>query len=93
MGTNPADTLTNVDSTISGAGEIGAGDGDLTLVNEVQGTIVANVSGGTLILDTGNTIVSKESTMTTNDTVFCRLTIRVAGGTVAGGTLEFAAQS
>src|SRR6202034_649559 len=94
VGTNPADTLTNVDNTISGAGEIGAGDGDLTLVNEVQGTIVANVSGGTLILDTGNTIVNQGQLEATNGGIL-QIDDPVAGGTaiVAGGTLEFAAQA
>ena len=51
------DTLENVDNTITGAGTIGdAGNGELALVNDVNGTIVAN--GGTLTLDTGNTIVN-----------------------------------
>ena len=51
------DTLENVDNTITGAGTIGdAGNGELALVNDVNGTIVA--TGGTLTLDTGNTIVN-----------------------------------
>ena len=58
VGTSPGSTLTNVDNTISGAGQIGIGDGNLTLVNEAHGTIDANVAGGTLTLDTGNTIVN-----------------------------------
>ena len=44
VGTGPSDTLTNVDNTISGAGQIGSGDGTLTLVNEAHGTIEANVA-------------------------------------------------
>src|ERR1700728_313585 len=47
-------TLTNVDNTIIGSGTIGTGDGSLTLVNGVDGTIEA--AGGTLILNTGNAI-------------------------------------
>ena len=58
VGTNVGATLTNLDNTISGAGQIGAGDGNLTLVNETAGTIDANYADGTLTLDTGNTIVN-----------------------------------
>ena len=58
VGANADATLTNVDNTISGAGQIGAGDGNLTLVNETAGTIDANIAGGTLTLDTGNSIVN-----------------------------------
>jgi hypothetical protein len=58
VGTSPGSTLTNVDNTISGAGQIGIGDGSLTLVNEAAGTIDANIAGGTLTLDTGHTIVN-----------------------------------
>ena len=47
-------TLTNVDNTISGAGQLG--DGQMTLVNE--GSIVATGSNA-LVIDTGaNTIVN-----------------------------------
>ena len=53
FGTTAATTLTNVDNTISGAGQIGLGDGNLTLVNEAHGTIDANISGGTLTLRYG----------------------------------------
>ncbi|HMK70186.1 MAG TPA: hypothetical protein VK442_04360, partial [Xanthobacteraceae bacterium] len=56
--TSPGSTLTNVDNTISGAGQIGIGDSNLTLVNETAGTINANIAGGTLTLDTGNTITN-----------------------------------
>ncbi len=58
VGTNPADTLTNIDNTISGAGQIGSGDGSLTLVNGASGIIAANVNGTTLTLDTGAPIVN-----------------------------------
>ena len=58
VGANADATLTNVDNTISGAGQIGTGDGNLTLVNEAAGTIDANIAGGILTLDTGNTIVN-----------------------------------
>ncbi len=48
--------LDNIDNTISGAGTIGSGNGDLILTNESDGTIDADVSGATLSLNTGNTI-------------------------------------
>ncbi len=54
FGSDPSVTLTNVDNTISGAGQLG--DGQMTLVNE--GTIVATGSNA-LVIDTGgNTIVN-----------------------------------
>jgi hypothetical protein len=55
-GTGSSTTLTNLDNTIAGAGEIGTGDGTLTLANETHGTINANVAGASLVLDTGATI-------------------------------------
>jgi hypothetical protein len=56
--TGSADTLTNVDNTIAGAGQIGTGDGTLTLANEAHGTIDAHVAGASLLLDTGATIAN-----------------------------------
>ena len=52
------DTLENVDNSISGYyGTIGdAGNAELALVNDVNGTIDAK--GGTVTVDTGNTIVN-----------------------------------
>ncbi len=48
------DTLVNVDNTIVGGGTIGdAGNGELALVNGVEGTILTE---GILIFDTGHTI-------------------------------------
>ena len=47
--------LDNSDNTISGVGTIG-GNGGLTLVNEAAGTVDA--TGGTLTLDTGNTVTN-----------------------------------
>ena len=46
---SPAE-LDNVDNTISGAGTIGAGNGQLTLINEAGGTIDADIGGGALTL-------------------------------------------
>jgi large repetitive protein len=63
VGTNANATLTNVDNTISGAGQIGIGDGNLTLVNQTAGTIDANFAGGTLALDTGSNIITNYGTL------------------------------
>jgi len=58
FGTDPTVTLTNVDNTISGAGQIG--EGQMTLVN--SGTIIAN---GTqvLVIDTGSNVVINSGTL------------------------------
>ena len=57
-GTLSSVTLTNVDNTISGAGQLGAGQ--LTLVN--QGTIIATGSNA-LIIDTGANAVINSGTL------------------------------
>ena len=56
IGTNgSAVTLTNVDNTISGAGTIGDRT-YLTLVNQHDGTVDANICGAALTIDTSNTV-------------------------------------
>jgi VCBS repeat-containing protein len=57
-GTIPSVTLTNVDDTISGAGQLGAGR--MTLVNE--GTIIATGSHA-LVIDTGANVVTNSGTL------------------------------
>ena len=57
-GTIPNVTLTNVDNTISGAGQLGAGQ--MTLVND--GTIVATGTHA-LIIDTGPNVVINSGTL------------------------------
>ena len=91
-GTSPADVLTNVDNTISGVGWIGSGDGNLTLINDAHGTIEANVTGGALILDTGNDIKNDGLLEAANGGVL-KVEDSVHGGTatIAGGTVEFGA--
>ena len=86
--------MTNVDNTISGAGQIGTGDGDLTLVNEAHGTIEANAAGGILTIDTGNAIVNAGLLEATNGGTLL-VDDAVSGGSaiIAGGILDFAAQS
>ena len=94
VGTTSASTLTNVDNTISGAGQIGSGDGNLTLINAAHGTIDANISGATLTLDTGHTIANDGLLEATNGGTL-QIDDAVSGGSaiIAGGTLIFDAQS
>ncbi len=90
VGTNPSTTLTNVDNTISGGGQIGTGDGDLTLVNEVAGTINADNPGAMLTLDTGNTIINVGVLEASNGGTL-QVLDAVTGGSavISGGTMEF----
>jgi hypothetical protein len=53
-GVTPA-VLDNMNFTIVGAGQIGQGDGNLTLINETGGVIDAT---GLLVIDTGNQVAS-----------------------------------
>ena len=89
VGTNADAALTNIDNTISGAGQIGDGDGNLTLVNETAGTIDANDANGVLTLDTGNTIVNAGlleathgGTLQIDDSVANSGTLAANGGTI-----------
>ena len=66
-------TLTNVDNTIMGAGEIG--DGQLTLVNE--GTIMAT-GVNALVIDTGANVVTNSGT----------LEAAGSGGLIIHGTID-----
>jgi len=59
-GTIPSVALTNVDNTISGAGQLGAGE--MTLVNDQFGTIIATGSNA-LIIDTGSNVVTNAGTL------------------------------
>ena len=58
-------TLTNVDNTISGAGTIGDRT-YLTLVNQHDGTVDANICGATLAIDTSNTVTNAGTLEATN---------------------------
>ena len=94
VGTTSASTLTNVDNIISGAGQIGSGDGNLTLVNAAHGTIEADISGTTLTLDTGHAIANAGILEAANGGTL-QIDDAVSGGSaiVAGGTLIFDAPS
>ena len=56
VGSAAASTLTNVNNTISGAGQLG--DGQLTLVNQASGIIDANAASNALVIDTGTVAVT-----------------------------------
>jgi hypothetical protein len=58
FGSDPSVTLTNVDNTISGAGQLG--DGQMTLVN--QGTIIADGTHA-LDIDTGSNAIANSGTL------------------------------
>ena len=49
-------TLENFNDTISGAGTIGTGNGNLTLDNQSGGVVNADVKGATLTIATGATV-------------------------------------
>jgi hypothetical protein len=93
-GTGPSDVLTNVDNTISGSGQIGTGDGNLTLVNEAHGVVNADVAGAALVLDTGHAIVNAGLLEATNGGVL-QADDAVNGGNanIAGGIVAFEAQA
>ncbi len=83
-GSFPGDTLDNIDNTISGIGEIGTGDANLTLINEANGTIVA--SGGTMIINTGTSVATNLglAEAVAGSTLVLRGTIDSTGGTLKG---------
>jgi hypothetical protein len=87
-------TLTNVDNTISGAGQVGFGDGTLTLINEIHGIIEANDADGVLTLYTGHSITNAGLLEASNGATLL-IKDDVSGGTatITGGTLIFNAQS
>jgi len=89
VGVGPGSTLTNIDDTISGYGQIGSADGNLTLIN--HGTINADVAGCAFTIDTGNTITnagvleaSSGGVLIIDDPV-----IGTGSALIAGGTLVF----
>ncbi len=87
-------TLDNVGNAIAGTGQIGSGDGHLSLVNEAPGTIDANIAGGTLTLATGTAITNDGTLEATNGGTLL-IDDPVSGGgsaIIEGGTLEFGAE-
>jgi fibronectin-binding autotransporter adhesin len=83
-------TLTNTNNTIQGAGIIGDGTA-LTIVNGAAGTILANQSGQTLLLNpsapvTNNGTFSAAAGSTLDVTASLTNFTNVASGTLTGGT-------
>ncbi|RWA69479.1 MAG: tandem-95 repeat protein [Mesorhizobium sp.] len=78
-GTGPDVTLTNVDNTISGAGQLG--DGMLGLDN--RGTIIASGSNA-LVIDTGGSVVANSGTLEATGSGG----LVIAGGVANSGMLE-----
>ena len=95
VGTASTSTLTNIDNTIAGAGQIGSGDGTLTLVNQAHGTIDANVAGSTLTLETGSRITNNGVLEALNGGTLQILDPVNGSGSaiIAGGTMIFDAPS
>jgi hypothetical protein len=97
VGTTSTTTLTNVDNTISGAGQIGLGDGNLTLVNDAHGTIDADKAGSTLIINTGHAVIDAGLLEASNGgTLLIEDAVNGSGSgsaVIYGGTLEFGASS
>ena len=83
-------TLVNVNNTITGSGMIGQGDGNLTFNNEAAGTINANVSGESIVIDTGNTAINAGLIEATNGGTVTIVDAMANSGTLAanGGLLE-----
>ena len=79
-------TLTNTNNLIQGNGVIG--NGGLTLVNSKAGTIDANVSGGTLVLNGGGGITNTGLLEATNGgtLAFGAVVTNTAGNITASGT-------
>jgi hypothetical protein len=102
-GTVTTDTLDNINNTIFGYGEVGAGDSKLTLINETGGTL--NASGGSLVVNTGShAVVNKglldattgildlHGTVTNTGTVAADGgTTLLDGATISGGMLSTSA--
>ena len=93
VGSGSTSTLTNADNTISGYGQIGTADGNLTLIND--GTINADVSGYALTIDTGHTITNAGVLEASGGGIL--IVDDPVSGTgsalIAGGTLVFEASS
>jgi hypothetical protein len=84
-----ADTLTNVDNTISGAGALG--DGRLTFINGAAGVVNATSTTNALVINTGGPAVSNAgvleaatgATLTIQDGIANTGSIAANGGTVS----------
>jgi hypothetical protein len=93
-GDEDTNTLHNVNNTIEGAGNIGAGDKHFSLVNESCGTIEANEQDKTLTIDTAHNTVTNAGTFAAcnGGILDVESAVNNAGGSIkvfAGSTAEF----
>ncbi len=91
-GTASANTLLNVDNTISGAGRIG--NGQMTLINAAKGVINATGATNSLVIDTGSNVIRNAGTIeaTGAHTLFIESPIINTGtlkAAAAGATMSF----
>jgi hypothetical protein len=100
LGSTATSSLTNVDNTIVGRGQIGATD-SLTLINlskgviDATGTLTVDTSGATLVNDglmeatTGGTLVVAQTTVNlSGGTIFAAGgVVKLTGADIQGGTL------
>jgi large repetitive protein len=84
-GTAAANTLLNVDNTISGAGKIG--NGQMTLINAAKGVINANGASNSLAIDTGSNVIQNAGTIAAT----AATTLSIESPIVNSGTLKAAA--
>ena len=87
FGTDPSVTLTNLDNTISGAGQLG--DGQMTLVND--GTIDATGTNA-LVLDTGSNVITNSGILEATGTggLIVNSAVANSGSLLAdGGNITF----
>jgi hypothetical protein len=80
FGATAATSLTNVDNTISGAGQLGAGQ--LTLVNDAAGVIDATGGSNQLVINTGSVAVSNAGLIEATGTAG----LRISGTTISNGS-------
>jgi hypothetical protein len=93
-GDGDGNTLDNVNNTIEGAGNIGNGSRDLSLVNEKNGTIGANACEQTLTLDTGHNQITNAGTLAASHggTLDVESSVNNTGGAIKvfdGGFADF----
>jgi hypothetical protein len=83
-GTASANTLLNVDNTISGAGKLG--NGQMTLINAAKGVINATGTTNSLVIDTGSNVIRNAGTIEATGTT----TLFISSPIINTGTLKAA---
>ncbi len=83
LGATAGSTLINVDNTITGGGQLGAGQ--LTLVNQAKGVIQA-FGGAAMVLNTGPSAVTNAGLIEAGDAIGDSATLNIVGTTINGTT-------